>query len=315
MKRSKSLLSIILPAHNEEGGIQHAVDEIGKVIQTCNIAYEFIVIDDGSRDNTYSKVCELIDQKNYVIKAIKFSRNFGKEAAILAGLKNAAGDIVITMDADLQHPPEIIPEMIQAWEQGAHIVSAVKENRSQDRFIARFRAGIFNGILTRLGGIDIRNSSDFKLLDREVVDVIVHQIPERIRFYRGLADWIGYQQTTIPFTVANRNNGEGKWSTWGLIELATTAIVSFTSVPLRIITILGCITLVFGFVVAIDALWGWFNNQAVSGFVTIIMTLLLLGSFIMISLGIVGEYIAKIYDEIKARPSYLVESRKGFDTQ
>lgn len=315
MKRSKSLLSIILPAHNEEGGIQHAVDEIGKVIQTCNIAYEFIVVDDGSRDNTYSKVCELIDQKNYAIKAIKFSRNFGKEAAILAGLKNAAGNIVITMDADLQHPPEIIPEMIQAWEQGAHIVSAVKKNRSQDSFITRFRAGIFNGILTRLGGIDIRNSSDFKLLDREVVDVIVHQFPERIRFYRGLADWIGYQQTSIPFTVASRNAGEGKWSTWGLIELATTAIVSFTSVPLRIVTILGCITLAFGFVVAIDALWSWFNNQAVSGFTTIIMTVLLLGSFIMISLGIVGEYIAKIYDEIKARPSYLVESRKGFDNQ
>lgn len=312
MKTAKTLLSIVIPSHDEAEGIQHSIEEIEKVAKKCPINYEIIVVDDGSKDKTYEKVIALVNKGNHAIKAIKLSRNFGKEAALLAGLKNARGDCVITMDADLQHPPEIIPEMITAWQGGAHIVSAVKENRSQDGFFVRFRAKLFNALLSSLGGIDIRHSSDFKLLDREVVDVISYQFPEKIRFYRGLTDWIGFNHQVIPFTVASRNAGEGKWTLMSLIDLAATAIISFTSAPLRIITILGSITLVFGFIVAADALWNWFHNEAVSGFTTTIGTLLILGSFIMISLGIIGEYIAKIYDEIKARPAYLIEDKKGF---
>ena len=315
MKTTNALLSIVIPSHNEAAGIQHSIVEIETVAKSCQIAYEIIVVDDGSTDGTYQSVLEIVNGGNRAIKAIKLSRNFGKEAAILAGLKNAQGDCVITMDADLQHPPEIIPEMIKAWQGGAHIVSAVKENRSQDGFFVRLRARIFNALLSSLGGIDIRHSSDFKLLDREVADVICLQFPEKIRFYRGLTDWIGYNHQVIPFTVASRNAGEGKWTLLSLIDLATTAIISFTSAPLRIITILGSITLVFGFVVAADALWNWFNDEAVSGFTTTIGTLLILGSFIMISLGIIGEYIAKIYDEIKARPAYLIEEKQGFSQQ
>lgn len=314
MNSPKPLLSVVIPAHNEEAGIQHAIEEIEKVLDQCDIEFELIVIDDGSRDRTYEKACEVADHKSNQLKAIKFSRNFGKEAAILAGLKAAKGDAVLTIDADLQHPPDAIPEMLELWRQGAKVVSAVKENRSQDSYIERFRAQVFNGILTRLGGIDVRNSSDFKLIDRLVIDVVVNRLPERARFYRGLTDWVGYQHKTVPFIVANRNAGQGKWSLMGLIDLATTAIVSFTSAPLRIVTILGLITLVFGFFVAAEALWSWFNGNAVSGFATIIITLLLIGSFIMISLGIVGEYIAKIYDEIKARPPYLIETANGFDS-
>jgi hypothetical protein len=160
----------------------------------------------------------------------------------------------------------------------------------------------------------MRNGSDFKLLGRRAVDVVVRELPERRRFYRGLAAWVGFRQETIPFDVDARAAGGGKWSLVGLLELATTAIVSFTSAPLRIVTILGAVTLIFGILVAADTLWSWFEGQAVSGFATIIITLLLLGSFIMISLGIIGEYIAKIYDEIKERPTYLVESRCGFET-
>jgi len=313
MKASKSLMSVVVPSHNEAVGIQHSIGEIVKVANKCNISYEIIVVDDGSADETYQEVNKFVSHGIHSVKAIKLSRNFGKEAAILAGLKNAQGDFVITIDADLQHPPEIIPEMIKAWREGAHIVSAVKQNRSQDGILVRLRAKIFNSLLTRLGGIDIRHSSDFKLLDREVVDVICYQFPEKIRFYRGLTDWVGFQHKQIPFTVASRNAGEGKWTLMSLIDLAATAIISFTSAPLRIVPILGCITLVFGFAVAADALWAWSHDEAVSGFTTIIGTLLLLGSFIMISLGIIGEYIAKIYDEIKARPSYLIEEKKGFD--
>ncbi|WP_428357321.1 glycosyltransferase family 2 protein [Methyloprofundus sp.] len=315
MKTVNALLSIVIPSHNEAVGIQHSIKEIENVAKKCSIAYEIIVVDDGSNDGTYEKVIELVKQGKHTLKAIKLSRNFGKEAAILAGLTNAKGDCVITIDADLQHPPEIIPEMIAAWKDGAHIVSAVKDNRSKDSFIVRLRAKLFNALLSSLGGIDIRHSSDFKLLDREVVNVICYQFPEKIRFYRGLTDWVGFNHQVIPFTVASRNAGEGKWTLGSLIELAATAIISFTSAPLRIITILGSITLVFGFIVAADALWNWFNDEAVSGFTTTIGTLLILGSFIMISLGIIGEYIAKIYDEIKARPAYLIEDKQGFSQE
>jgi len=309
-----TLLSIVIPAHNEALGIADAIDVIAGVLDQCAIRYELIVVDDGSRDATFAKVQELC-QERPVLRGLHFSRNFGKEAALLAGLEAAKGDAVITMDADLQHPPALIPQMIEKWREGAKVVHAVKEDRSHDSAFARLRAGIFNGILTRLSGIDVRNSSDFKLLDRTAVDVIVRQLPERRRFYRGLADWVGFEQASIPFAVEQRTAGEGKWSFMALVDLATTAIISFTSAPLRIVTILGSITLVFAFLVAVEALWSWLQGEAVSGFATIIMTVLLLGSFIMISLGIVGEYIAKIYEEIKARPSYIVDSACGFEEE
>lgn len=305
-------ISVVLPAHNEAEGIGRALQEIGRVVEQAGAEVELIVVDDGSGDATYETVCRLAEG-DARIRAMRFSRNFGKEAALLAGLEAACGDAVITMDADLQHPPALIPSMIDHWRQGAKIIHGVKEDRSEDSSIARFRAALFNNLLARLGGVDVRNSSDFKLLDRVVVDVLVNSLPERRRFYRGLAGWIGYQQVSLPFTVAARESGRGKWSLIALLDLAATAIVSFTSAPLRVVTVLGAFTLVFGFFVAMDAVWSWTQGEAVSGFATIIITLLLLGSFIMISLGVIGEYIAKIYDEIKRRPAYLVESRYGFD--
>ena len=244
---------------------------------------------------------------------MRFSRNFGKESALLAGLEEASGDIVITIDADLQHPPELIPVLLEQWREGFKVVHAVKQERTQDNMFTRWRAAVFNSLLTRIGGVDVRNSSDYKLLDRAAVDVIVKSLSERRRFYRGLADWIGFEQVTVPFVVAERNAGKGKWSILSLADLATTAIVSFTSAPLRIVTFLGLLTLVFGMLVAGETLWSWTHGGAVSGFATIIITLLIIGSFIMISLGIIGEYIAKMYDEIKGRPAYLVSSRCGFD--
>lgn len=307
-----SLLSVVLPAHNEAEGIEHAVSVISGILRDNDLHYEIIVVDDGSTDNTYKKVHEL--HSTYPqLKGICFSRNFGKEAAILAGLRASAGDVVFTLDADLQHPPRLIPQMLEKWQAGAKVVHAVKRERTADSIIARIRAAIFNRLLTALGGIDVRNSSDFKLLDRIAVDVIVNQLPEHRRFYRGLADWLGFEQTCIEFDVESRNAGEGKWTLMSLFDLATTAIVSFTSAPLRIVTILGFATLLFAFIVTLDTLWSWFTGEAVSGFATIIITVLMLGSFIMISLGVMGEYIAKIYEEIKARPIFLVDTTCGFD--
>jgi polyisoprenyl-phosphate glycosyltransferase len=307
-------LSVVVPAHNEEVVIAQTISEVYKTLRDSGVDFEVIIVDDGSADETYGKVCELA--KYYKsLKAIRLSRNFGKESAILAGLRAAKGCAIITMDADLQHPPEYIPGMISEWRKGTRIVHAIKKDRKQDGILVRLRATIFNLLMYKLSGIDVRSSSDFKLLDRTVVDIITKQLPERQRFFRGLANWVGSKQVNIPFEVPPRKSGLGKWSIFSLSKLAITAIVSFTSLPLRIITFLGIITFMFSLLVGGQALWSRFRNESVSGFVTIIIAITFMGSLIMISLGIMGEYIAKIYDEIKARPPYIVDAAFGFGNE
>lgn len=302
------LLSVVVPAHNEAAGIEHTVDVLRTLLDTLGVLWEIIVVDDGSQDDTFARV-RALGANDARVRGVRLSRNFGKEAALLAGLEASRGDAVVTLDADLQHPPALIPQMLAAWREGARIVHAVKRRRDTDSAWARWRARRFNALIKRLAGIDLDNASDYKLLDRTVVDILVRQLPERSRFYRGLAEWVGYPSVRLEFDVEERQHGSSKWSFWALLELATTALISFTSAPLRIVTILGVFTLLFGILVASEALIGWFRGMAVSGFTTTIITLLIIGSVIMISLGVIGEYIAKIYDEIKARPIYLVQER------
>lgn len=305
-------LSVVVPAYNEGEGVGRALETIAGILETCCRDFEIIVVDDGSKDNTYARVCHFAQGHAYV-KGVSFSRNFGKEAALLAGLRYARGRAVLAIDADLQHPPALIPEMLDKWRRGADIVHAVKRSRKTDGFPKRLSAWAANQLISRMGGIDIHNSSDYKLLDRKIVDILACRLPERERFFRGLSSWVGFEQAYVGFDVAERAGDESKWSFWALVELSITALTSFTSLPLRIVTLLGLATLVLGFGVAGDALWSWHQGRAVSGFATIIITLLLLGSFIMISLGIIGEYVAKIYEEVKARPPYLVKATVGMD--
>jgi len=304
------LLSVVVPAYNEGLGITPAIKQIAEILDVCDTAWEIIVVDDGSRDQTYQKICELSAAEPR-IKALALSRNFGKEGAMLAGLEHAEGGVIITLDADLQHPPKLIPEMLDKWRQGAQIVHAVKRTRNKESVGKKTTAYLINKMISGLGGININNSSDFKLLDREIVDIIVYRLPEKQRFFRGLTSWLGFTEEYIYFDVDERQEGESKWSLWSLLELSITALTSFTSMPLRIVTILGVATLILGFFVASDAVISLLNGKAVSGFATTIISLLLIGSFIMISLGIIGEYIAKIYEEVKARPIYLVKSSVG----
>jgi polyisoprenyl-phosphate glycosyltransferase len=308
------LISVVLPAHNEAEGIGHTLEVIGRVLREADLHHELIVVDDGSHDGTFARVSAVagVDPR---VRGLRFSRNFGKEAALMAGLREAHGHAAVTMDADLQHPPELIPEMVRRWREGAWVVHGVKQRRAGDPPLVRLRAWAFNGLLQRLGKIDLHNASDFKLLDRAVVDVLIHQLPERERFYRGLTAWIGFPQASVPFDVGARNAGSGKWSLLALTGLAVTGVLSFTSAPLRLVTLLGLITLVLAAGVGGEALWSWMHGRAVSGFATVILTLLILGSFIMISLGIVGEYLAKLYEEIKVRPPYLIEARCGLDME
>ncbi len=311
-ERSNKLLSIVVPAFNESAGIQAAIRTLSEVAGALPYRFEIVVVDDGSRDDTFKRAAEMVDA-GFAVRAIRLSRNFGKEAGLLAGLQHARGDAVITIDADLQHPPSLIPDMVSAWEQGAKIVHGVKRDRGDEPWLATARAFVVNKLITAMGGINVQNSSDYKLLDRAVVDIISKCLPERSRFYRGLASWVGFKQVTLEFDVAARQSGASGWTLHSLIALSLTAMVSFTSAPLRIVSVLGVMTFLLGAAVGTDALLSWMRGDAVSGFTTIIFTLMFIGSFIMISLGVIGEYIAKIYDEIKHRPTFIVDEIRDRD--
>jgi polyisoprenyl-phosphate glycosyltransferase len=312
--QTNPVISAIVPAYNEGQGLALAIKTIAETLEACEITWEIIVVDDGSHDHTFQQV-QLLSTHDPRIKGVSLSRNFGKEAAMLAGLEQATGHAVIIIDADLQHPPSLIPDMIKQWRLGVQIVHAVKRSREEDSFGQRTSAYVVNYLISNFGGVNIKNSSDFKLLDREIVDIIIYQLPERERFFRGLTSWLGFSEHYLYFDVASRQSDESKWSFMSLLELAITALTSFTSLPLRIVSFLGFATLILGFFVIAETLISLMNGQAVSGFATTIICLLLIGSFIMISLGIIGEYIAKIYEEVKHRPHYLIKARIGLDTK
>jgi glycosyltransferase involved in cell wall biosynthesis len=314
MGKIRGGIGVVIPAYREARGIAAAVHRIDEILADNVIDYEIVIVDDGSPDDTFARIQE-IAAANPHVRGIRLSRNFGKEAALLAGLRAVHGEAVITIDADLQHPPELIPEMIQRWRDGAKVVNAVKRTRQDASRLYRLRAGIFNRVFSSLTGINMLGASDFKLLDRKAVDIIVRSFPEKMRFYRGLTAWIGLEQASVLFDVHSRTSGASGWSTRALLRFALTALLTFTSAPLRVVTLLGTGAMLIGLIVAVDALSSWIQGRSVSGFTTLILTLLIIGSSIMISLGIIGEYLAKIYDEVKGRPSYLVASTCGESTR
>lgn len=312
MPEDTHVVSVVMPAHEEADVIERAIREVARALGETGLVREIIVVDDGSRDETFERARSLAEQTSGV-KVLRLSRNFGKEAAILAGLRAASGDAVITIDADLQHPPRLIPQMVRRWQEGARVVNGVKCSQHRPSSLNRAGVELFNAVLAAFAGLNLRDASDYKLLDRTVVDAIVTDFPERTRFYRGLADWVGYEQVNVPFEVEERAGGRTKWSLLGLVKLAISAVISFTAMPLRVVTLLGALTFVLGLGVGTDALISWSRGEAVSGFATIIITLCIIGSFIMISLGVMGEYISRIFQETKRRPPYLIETRIGFE--
>lgn len=308
------LISVVIPAHNESRGIAATLQEISAVLATTEFPWEIIVVDDGSTDDTFGQLERLVGQTKG-LRAARLTKNFGKEAAILAGLVLAKGDAVVTIDADLQHPPGVIPELIRKWRAGAKVVNAVKRTRDIDTVVTRVRAALFNTLMSKVAGIPMKDASDFKLLDRVVVEKLTRDFPERTRFYRGLTNWIGYSQDIVDFDVEPRRNGMSRWSRRGLIKFALTSIISFTAAPLRVVTLLGAATFLFGFVLATDAVISWSRGRAISGFATTIIAVSVIGSFIMFSLGVIGEYLARMFDELKGRPNFIVERLAGFEPQ
>jgi len=304
-------LSIVIPLYNEADFLREALSEIQKYVSPLGMKYEFILVDDGSIDNTWGIIRDLSAQNGH-IKGIKLSRNFGKESAISTGLSFALGDAVIVMDGDLQHPPELIPEMIKLWRDGnREIIEAVKADRGVESFSSRMRSRLFYRIMRHLTDLDIDNASDYKLLDRKVVDAH-NRLPESSRFFRGLISWLGFRRIQIPFSVKERPTGQSRWSLRQLIRLAINASTAFSSLPLHFITILGMITFFISVVIGMQTLYMKLSGNAVSGFATVILLLLFIGSMLMISLGIIGAYISRIFEEVKRRPNYIIEDKINF---
>ncbi|MBP3539421.1 MAG: glycosyltransferase family 2 protein [Oscillospiraceae bacterium] len=303
------MLSVILPSYNEEKMIPIAAQTISDILTRESIDFELLFIDDGSKDATWENITRAAEENKHVV-GVHFSRNFGKEAAMFAGLEKAKGDCCAVLDCDLQHPPEKLVEMYRLWEEGYEVVEGIKEDRGEESGFHKFAANSFYGLISKATGMDMSASSDFKLLDRKVVDTL-NALPERNVFFRALSFWVGYKKATVYYSVRERTEGESKWSTKSLIKYAITNIGSFSSAPLHLITICGIIMLIVSVVFGVISLVQKLTGQALGGFTTVILLLLFSSSLIMICLGIVGYYIARIYDEIKGRPRYIISKTVG----
>lgn len=303
------MLSVVIPAYNEEAMIEKASACVRGVLAQADIEAELIFVDDGSKDATWARI-EAEAAANEQVRGVHFSRNFGKEAAILAGLAQASGDCCVVIDCDLQHPPEKIVEMYRLWEQGYEVVEGRKSSRGEESGLHSFAAKTFYAIISRATGIDMANASDFKLLDRKAVDVLIN-MRERNAFFRALSSWIGFKGTYIEFDVQARQAGESKWSTRALTRYALNNISSFSTAPMQIVTVLGVLMFAVSLVLGVIALVQKLCGQALEGFTTVILIQLFSGSLTMICLGIMGYYIAKIYEEIKGRPRYIISSTCG----
>jgi polyisoprenyl-phosphate glycosyltransferase len=302
-------VTIVIPVYNEERAFTQNFHVILRHLDALQeTIFDFLIVDDGSRDRTVDVVNSFCRTRPDV-RLICLSRNFGKEAAIHAGIAHALGDAVIVMDSDLQHPPELIPHMLQLWRSGASIVEAYKVSRGRESLLSRVLANGFYRIFSSLSGMDLRNHSDYKLLDRQVADAYV-ALPERSRFFRGIVRWLGFSAVQIPFEVQERRHGSSAWSRLRLFRLSLVAITSFSAEPLQFVTLFGVLTFIISGIFGGIAIYHKLSGQAVSGFTTVILLILIIGSILMISLGLLGMYIARIYDEVKGRPSYIIKRTK-----
>ena len=307
--KKEGKLSVVLPAYNEEKIIGKAATVVGTILENASIQYELVFVDDGSKDNTWDEI-EKASQEHPHVVGVHFSRNFGKESALFAGLANTTGDCCVVMDCDLQHPPETIVEMYRLWQQGYEVVEGVKRSRGKESILHKASAGLFYKMISKAVKIDMSRASDFKLMDRMAVEALLN-MPERNAFFRALSSWIGYKTTTVEFDVQEREEGESKWSTWSLIKYAITNIVAFSAAPMQIVTAAGVLVFILAMIIGIQTIVKFCMGGSVEGFTTVILLILIIGSIVMISLGIIGYYISKVYEEVKGRPKYLISKTVG----
>ena len=303
-------LSLVVPAYQEHAGLLRGLREIRAAAQQTGMAFEIVVIDDGSTDGTWQTIATVWSEMPELV-GIRLSRNFGKEAAIAAGLDVVRGDACIVMDADLQHPPSLIPEMVRRWREGGwDVVEAVKTHRGDESAVHRLSTRAFYRLAAWLTGYDLQDASDFKLIDRRVL-AEWRRLGERATFFRGLVAWLGFSRTQVPFEVPPRQSGSSRWSLTALGGLAVHAVTSFSALPLQLVTVLGLVMLVVAVVIGAQAVRLWWDGLALPGFTTVILLQLIIGGFLMISLGVIGTYIARIYEEVKGRPRYVVRDTHG----
>jgi len=297
-------LSIIVPACNEASGILTFLDRLHTVLSGCCADFEVWVVDDGSRDDTWALVNGAASNFSW-LHCLRFTRNFGKEAAILAGLRHSRGQAVVVMDADGQHPPELLPLLLDTWRSGsAHIVAAQKKSASVS-LPTRIKTHTFNKLMKLLTGLDLANASDYRLLDRTVVDTLL-DFPEKVRFFRGMTVWTGFTTRQVEFEVAPRIAGTSQWSVGQLTRLAVVAITAYSAKPLSMIFWLGIFGMVAATLLLLQALYSWFTGVAVSGWSSLTVVILFFGSANLLGVGVLGAYLAQIFDEIKRRPEYII---------
>ena len=302
---SNIILSVLIPVHNESDQVAQNLSLIHAEASKTGLPTEMIVVDDGSTDNTWHVLGGVVEQLPG-IKALRFSRNFGKESAISAGLAYSSGQACIVIDSDLQHPPELIPEMVRLWrDEHWDIVEGIKKTRGTERLINRIGARFFYRTLSGLSGYNLYGSSDFKLLDRKVIEAWLN-MRERNTFFRGMISWLGYRRKQLTFSVPSRKLTQSRWSFFSLFKLAVIAITAFSSLPLQAVTLLGGLFLLCAILFSGYALLLYFTGLALPGFTTVIILEMLIGGVLMVSLGIIGTYIAQIYQEVKYRPRYVV---------
>ena len=303
-------ISVIMPVYREGSELRGLLAMVRDSLESIPVRYEIVLVDDGSPDNTWEVICD--EAKHFPeIRGVSLARNFGKESALCAGLERALGHAVIVMDSDGQHPPALLPVMIRTWrESGVDIVEAMKVTRGKETIFDKLAAGLFYLIWNKLSGFELRGASDFKLLSRRVVNAWL-QMEEREVFFRGMTAWLGFSRVQVPFEVARRNSGTSGWSFVRRLQLALTGISAFSSLPLQFVTFAGVLFLFFAIPFAAETMFMLLSGRALSGFTTVILLLLIIGSLLMISLGIIGEYLARIYEEVKRRPRYIVAQSFG----
>ena len=310
--KKTQLISCVVPVYNEESVIGEFIYELDKTLKDLAYPYEIIVIDDGSQDKTESIIHSLRDK--LPIRYIRFSRNFGKEKALSAGLDHARGNAVILVDGDFQHPLDLLREFIKKWEEGNDMVFAVRQNRSDESWLKRSCAKIFYQITSKIDHINIpANAGDFRLLDRKIVNAL-QKLPERNRFMKGLYSWVGFKQIGIPFEVQPRKAGSSQWNFYSLLDLAITGITSFTAFPLRLIALGGIgvatIAIFYGLWIILSTFL--FGIQT-PGWATIVTAISFFGGLQLFAIGVVGEYVGRVFDEVKHRPHYIVDQESSFD--
>lgn len=306
--------SLIIPIYNEEETIPELYRRVSDVMDSLDDSVELILINDGSRDRSLNLMREL-QERDARVCYISFARNFGHQAAVTAGLNFARGQVIVVLDADLQDPPELIPKMIESWQAGYHVVYAQRTKRKKESWFKRLTAYVFYRLLRQLADVDIpADTGDFCLMDRQVVDLL-NSMPERNRYIRGLRAWIGFRQTAVKFERDPRFAGEVKYTFKKSLALAINSLVSFSKIPLRISTYLGLFSALIALLMALLVLY-WRLQQPdspVTGLATILIAVFFLGSVQLISIGILGEYIGRIYEEVKGRPAYTIAEIAGLE--